>query len=93
MFGGILDYNMTSSAGMAYGNNLRQVGNRFCVYGGDVNQDGITDGTDLSEADNDAANFALGYLATDVNGDLIVDAADLSLIDNNAYNGVLSITP
>ncbi len=93
LFGGILDYNMTSSAGMAYGNNLRQVGNRFCIYGGDVNQDGITDGTDLSEADNDAANFALGYLATDVNGDLIVDAADLSLIDNNAYDGVLSITP
>ena len=93
IFGGILDYNMTASAGMAYGNNLRQVGNRYCVYGGDVNQDGITDGSDLSQTDNDASNFATGYLATDVNGDSIVDAADLSLIDNNAYDGVLSITP
>ncbi|MBK6878482.1 MAG: hypothetical protein IPG99_19135 [Ignavibacteria bacterium] len=72
---------------------MKQVGNRFCIHGGDVNQDGIADGTDLSQADNDAANFALGYLPTDVNGDFIVDAADLALIDNNAYNGVISITP
>ncbi len=93
IFGGILDYNMTSSAGMAYGNNLKQVGNRFCIHGGDVNQDGIADGTDLSQADNDAANFALGYIPTDVNGDFIVDAGDLALIDNNAFNGVISITP
>jgi len=60
---------------------------------GDVNQDGIIDGNDLSLIDNDASNFVTGYVATDLNGDLFVDAADLSIVDNNSINAIVVIRP
>lgn len=61
---------------------------RFCIYSGDVNQDGIVDGADASIGNNDAYNFITGYVPSDVNGDSIVDGSDLAIIDNNAYNFV-----
>ena len=68
-------------------------GTKYCIYSGDVNQDGIIDATDLSEVDNDAANSLSGYVRTDVTGDDFVDAEDVSIIDNNAYNSVSVIRP
>ncbi|MBX7041728.1 MAG: dockerin type I repeat-containing protein [Ignavibacteria bacterium] len=91
--GGIIDYDMTASAGMAYGNNLILKGTKHCIYSGDVNGDGIIDASDLSAADNDASVFAAGYLRSDVNGDMTADAADLAIIDNNAFNNIQSIVP
>lgn len=61
----------------------------FGIYSGDVNQDGIIVGSDLSLIDNDAFNSVSGYVVTDVNGDDFVDASDLSLVDNNAFIGVI----
>ena len=92
-YGGILDYDMTASPSMAYGNNLILKGSEYCIYGGDVNRDGIIDAGDLSVADNDASAFTVGYLQSDVNGDMIADAADLAIIDNNAFNNIQSIVP
>jgi len=66
---------------------------RFAIYSGDVNQDGIVDGTDASLVDNDAFNFVTGYVGTDVNGDDVVEASDAAIVDNNAFNFVGSITP
>lgn len=89
-------YNFTSSPAQAYGNNLVQVDSsplRFAVFGGDADQDGVIDGSDLSAVDNDAFNLALGYINTDMNGDNFVDASDLSIVDNNAFNVVTMITP
>lgn len=89
----VMSYDFTSSQSQAFGNNLIQKGTKFCMFSGDINQDGIIDLTDLSLADNDAYNFATGYLITDVNGDYFVDVADISIIDNNAFNVVTKITP
>ncbi|MBS1552977.1 MAG: hypothetical protein JST15_13005 [Bacteroidetes bacterium] len=63
---------------------------KYCIYNGDVNQDGIIDAADLSDTDNDIINFVTGYVATDVNGDDTVDASDLSAVDNNLGAGVIS---
>jgi len=51
---------------------------------------GIVDIADMTPVDNDAANYAVGYLATDINGDGSVDTADMTIVDNNgaAYVGV-----
>ncbi|MEO8209061.1 MAG: endonuclease/exonuclease/phosphatase family protein [bacterium] len=89
----VLSYDFTNSVTQAFGNNLIQKGTKFCIYGGDINQDGIIDLIDLSLADNDSYNFASGYLSTDINGDYLVDVSDISIIDNNAYNVVTKITP
>lgn len=86
-------HNFALSPTSAFGANLKQMGNRFCVYSGDVNQDGVIDGTDMSAVDNDAANYAIGYLPTDLNGDEAVDATDYAITDNNANNFVGAIRP
>ncbi|MBI2417730.1 MAG: hypothetical protein HYV28_07470 [Ignavibacteriales bacterium] len=86
--GGKLSFNFSDSISRAYGGNLKQVGSRFCIYTGDVNQDGFVDFTDLTMIDNDAYNFSTGYLQTDLTGDNFIDFTDLSLCDNNAYNFV-----
>lgn len=77
----------------AFGNNLAQSGSYFLIHGGDENQDGLVDSSDLNAADNNAAAFATGYIASDVNGDGLVDSSDLNLIDNNASAFVSKITP
>ena len=56
----------------------------FAFYGGDVNQDGGIDASDLADIDNDNTIFAFGYNVTDVNGDGATDASDLAIVDNNS---------
>ena len=84
-----MSYDFTQSQSQAYGNNLVQKGSKWCLYNGDVNQDGIIDSGDLGVVDNDNANYVAGYISTDVNGDGIVDSGDLGIVDNNntAYVG------
>jgi len=87
----ILIYDFTSAVSQAYGNNLSVVDlipNRFGIYAGDVNQDGIVDATDVSSIDNAAYNFVTGYVLTDLTGDEIVDGTDYAIGDNNAFNFV-----
>ncbi len=91
-----LYYAFTDAVTKAYGSNLVQVNTgpvRFALYGGDVNQDGIIDASDVSTVDNDAYNSLSGYVTSDLNGDDFVDASDLGVVDNNAYNSVSVITP
>ena len=88
-----MNYNFTDNQAEAYGSNLTQVGSVWCLYSGDVNQDGIVDSGDLGVVDNDNANYATGYLVTDVNGDGIVDSSDLGVVDNNNANYVGKIVP
>ena len=94
------EYDFTDSVTKAYGSNMKFVpalalrgGGGFCIYAGDVNQDGTVDAGDASLVDNDAYNFATGYISTDLNGDLNVDASDALLVDNNAYSFVSLLRP
>jgi hypothetical protein len=91
--GGSITYNFSTAASQAYGSNQTGIGGVFMIYGGDVNQDGVVDTGDITPVDNDAANFAAGYLDTDVNGDGITDTADMTIVDNNAAGYVGSVTP
>jgi len=93
VFGGVLSYDFTLSASQAYGNNLQLSGTKFCIFSGDVNQDGTIDLADGSLIDNDAFNFNSGYLPTDVNGDGVTDLADAVYADNNSFNFIGKITP
>ena len=91
-----LSYNFSTANTQAFGDNLIQVDTspiRFAIYGGDVNQDGTVDATDVSTIDNDASNFVSGYVVTDLTGDEFVDGTDFAIADNNAANFVSAITP
>jgi len=88
-----LNYDFTTAAPQAFGSNMVFKCGKWCIYSGDVNQDGVVDGTDLSLIDNDAANFVQGYVPTDLNCDGIVDGSDAAIADNNASNFVTKVTP
>ncbi|MFZ1459206.1 MAG: hypothetical protein WAU38_00280, partial [Ignavibacteria bacterium] len=65
-----------------------------CAYSGDVNQDGITDASDLIKVYNDSYTGLTGsYLKTDLNGDNITDVTDLGVLDNNVYSGIFIARP
>jgi len=86
-------YDFTSSVDKAYGNNMILSGDKWCIYSGDINKDGTIDITDASLVDNDAFNFASGYIPSDINGDGISDITDAVFTDNNSFNFVSKITP
>lgn len=91
--GDSLSYDFTTAASQAFGNNQILKGLKYAIYSGDVNKDGIVDGSDASLVDNDASNFVAGYVNTDVNGDEIVDGSDGTIVDNNSANFVGVISP
>jgi hypothetical protein len=82
-----LSYDFAIGVAQAYtdGSNPPLVlhGSLYCIYSGDVNQDGFITGDDFQDVDNDAANFDY-HVATDVNGDGFVTGDDFQFIDNNA---------
>lgn len=88
-----LRYDFSTDSSKAYGDNMVQVGNKWCLYGGDVFRNGIVEVTDLSAVSNDAAVYQTGYSRSDVNGDGIVDISDLILVTNNAFDFVSSVLP
>ncbi|MBL8008716.1 MAG: hypothetical protein JNJ56_14440, partial [Ignavibacteria bacterium] len=89
-------YNFTTAATKAYGDNQKQVNYspvRYAFFGGDINQDGTLDASDLSSVENAAQDGLSGYIISDVTGDDYVDAADLSLVENNVTTGVSAVIP
>lgn len=89
----MMNYDFTSSQTQAYGNNLTQIGNVWGIYSGDVNQDGMIDGTDAAQIDNGIMSFLSGYVSADLTGDNFVDAADAAIADNNVRRFVSVIRP
>jgi hypothetical protein len=73
----------TTAQSNAYGNNMIKKGTKWCLYSGDINQDGSVDLSDMVILDNDNLNFVTGYVPSDVNGDNASDLSDMVIIDNN----------
>jgi|ERR1035437_977040 hypothetical protein len=90
---GALSYDFTSSATQAYASNMMQIGSKWCIYSGDVNQDGYVNLTDLIAVNNDAYLAVTGHVVTDVTGDQYSNLSDLIAVNNNAYLAVQKHTP
>ena len=89
----VMNYDFTDASSKAFMNNMIQIDASpltFGIYSGDVNQDGIVDGTDLFSTSNDVGSFASGYISTDVTGNGIAELSDLVIVYNNtsAFVGV-----
>jgi len=77
-----------------FGGNLRSfIDGGYAIYGGDVSQDGLVDGSDMAPIDNEAATFSAGYIAEDCNGDGLIDGSDMAIADNNAAEFIGLATP
>ena len=83
-----LSYDFTTAQNKAYGNNLKLIGSKWCMYGGDVNQDGFVETADLNMVFADNVNGATGYLPTDLNGDLFTEIMDLNIVFTNNILGI-----
>ena len=88
-----LTYDFTTSSSKAYGNNLKLIGSKWCIYGGDVNQDGFVETTDVNQVFTGNVNGTTGYISTDLNGDLFTEIEDLNLVFRNNVLGVHKIRP
>lgn len=86
-------YDFTLSSSQAFGSNLKAINGKYCIYAGDVNQDGIVDTSDMTFVENDASNFVTGYIETDINGDGSIDIGDMIIIDNNSSLFIVRVTP
>lgn len=91
--GGTMNFDFTSGSAQAYGSNMKLKGSKYCIYSGDVGQDGAVDISDIVSIHNDAANFASGYMVTDLDGNFSVDISDILIAYNNAINFVAKVTP
>ncbi len=90
---GSLNYDFTTAANKAFGDNMILKGTKWCIYSGDVIRDEFIDGSDVSVCFNDASIGQSGYIVTDVTGDDFVDGTDVSIIFNNASMGIGSAHP
>ena len=82
----------------AYGDNMVQVDviagvPVFAIYSGDMDQDGLIDGSDFLIYDTDAQLSMQGYVVTDLNGDGVVDGSDFLIFDVNAQLSIQSLRP
>jgi len=84
-----LNYDFTTAATQAFGDNMKQVGSVWVLYVGDENQDGSIDAADAFDFINQYGN--IGYLSCDFNGDLSVDAADVPYLVGNY--GLTKVVP
>lgn len=92
--GSYYNYDFTTSSSKAYGNNMEQVGTKWCMYSGDINGEGTIDGSDVASIDNDGYNFVTGnYLVTDLDANGLIDGTDLLIAGNNASNFIGIIRP
>ncbi len=87
------EFDFTAAAASAFGSNLILKSSKWCFFSGDTDRDGAIDATDLAMIDNDASQFATGYIVTDLDGNSFTDGSDYLIADNNATNFVGSIRP
>jgi hypothetical protein len=91
-----LSYDFTTGLGQACtdGSNppLALHNGKYCIYSGDVNQDGYVTGDDCTGVDNDNANYDY-HLVNDVNGDGYITGDDYTFINNNSFNYIQKQLP
>ncbi len=90
---GFASYDFTTAQNKAYGNNLKFINGKWCIYSGDVNQDGFVNSIDMNLIFNDNVNGTSGYVNTDLNNDYLTEIYDLYLVFINNLAGVQKITP
>ncbi|MBE0571149.1 MAG: hypothetical protein IH618_06355 [Ignavibacteriaceae bacterium] len=88
-----LTYDFTTGQNKAFGNNLKLIGTKWCIYGGDVNQDGFVETADLNLVYSDNISGFTGYVPTDLNGDSFTEIEDLNIVFRNNVSGIQKLNP
>jgi hypothetical protein len=88
-----MSFDFTTGQNKAYGNNLKLIGTKWCIYGGDINQDGAVEAADLNLVFIDNVNGVSGNVDTDLNGDSFIEVEDLNIVFRNNVLGIQKETP
>lgn len=92
--GKVLEYDFTDGNNKAFGDNMIEVDtNRFGIYSGDINHDGVIDIGDLGILDNAVTQFVFGDFDLDLNGDKFIDISDMRYVENNSTFFVMESKP
>lgn len=92
--GAPLTYDFTNDSASAFGFNLVKKGSKWCIYNGDINQDGKIDNEDLLILYDEMYNNCYGHYSTsDLDGDGIIDAQDSAICFNNKIKNIIKRTP
>ncbi len=91
--GGVNYYDFTTSISQAFGNNLKLRDGFYCMFSGDINQDGTIDANDLLNVYNNSIIFYQGNNASDLNRDGITDLNDILVVSNNSCDFVSKRCP
>ena len=86
-------YDFSTSITQAFGNNLTLTDSLYCLFSGDVDQDGTIDVNDLIDVYNSSVIFNQGNSPCDLNRDGITDLNDILVAANNTVNFVSSRIP
>lgn len=89
----VLQYDFTTASNKAFGNNLKLINGKWCLYSGDVNQDGFVDSSDLNNIYLNNVVGINGNNSTDITGDNFTDVSDLSLVFINKILNVAKKQP
>jgi len=89
----IYNYDLTSASSQAYFDNLKLKGSKYCLYGGDVDQNGFINLADALSIYNGAYNFVYGNDINDLTGDGFVDLHDMLIASSNKNNFIRVRTP
>lgn len=85
---GLLSYDFTNASNKAFGNNMKLKNGKWCIFSGDVNQDGLVNSNDVTLVFTDNINGASGSIVTDLNGDGFTEIDDLNIVFFNNAAGV-----
>jgi hypothetical protein len=90
---GALSYDFTTAATQAYASNMVQKGTKWCIFSGDVNQDGYINLSDYVQVNYDSYHLVTGVVVTDLTGDQYTNLNDYVIVNLNSYNLVVAHTP
>lgn len=91
--GNQLTYDFTISKDKAFGDNLKLIGSKWCIYSGDINQDGLIRTDDLMMVFSDNIGGVQGMVITDLNRDGFVEIEDLNIVFTNNVLEIKAIRP
>lgn len=91
--GGVLNYDFTSAASQAFGNNQVLVTGDYSFYTGDIDQNGVVNLADITSVYNASTIFSTGYVVQDVDGNMVVNLTDQVFVYNNAVSFIVVKKP
>ena len=77
-----VNYDFSTAATQAYGNNEHNLAGVYCIHSGDINRDGAINLSDVSSLESAFPLYTTGYLVYDLTGDWYIESSDYSLLEN-----------